>query len=275
MNRSTGELADKVAIVSGAARGIGLETARRMAAAGAHVVIADLPSSDLEGALASVREHGEVSAHPVDLRDEATVEELVSFTTRTYGGLHVLNNNAVLQGLPDDTDVVNMTAEVWDRVFEVNARGTMLMCKHALRTMIVDGGGAIVNISSGTANAGQPYQTAYACSKGAIQTLTKYVATQYGDRGVRANCIAPGLIATEALRQLMPKPMQDMIVASKLVGRLGEPRDIAELVVFLASDRASFITGEVIGADGGFFAHVPSLAQERELTGGASDVIGR
>jgi NAD(P)-dependent dehydrogenase (short-subunit alcohol dehydrogenase family) len=264
------DLEGKVAIVTGAAGGIGRETSRVLAAAGAKVVLADLPGTSLEEAAAAVGEE-EVAHRAVDISDERQVQELIAFAMKRFSRLDVVDNNAARQGLAGDTTVTQMDAALWDGVFAVNARGTMLMCKHAIPAMIETGGGSIVNIASGTAQGGDDFATAYACTKAAIQTLTRYVATQYGHRGIRCNAIAPGLIRTPMLESTLPEPMREVFVAHKLVGRLGEPRDIAELVLFLASPRSSIITGQVISADGGFFAHLPTVDGERrvlrELTG--------
>jgi len=260
------ELAGRVAIVTGAARGIGLETAAVLAAARARVVIADLPDSAMAQAVETVRGRArgvDVAHHAVDISDEAAVEALFAFVLERFGRLDILVNNAALQGLAQDGDVAHEQVEVWDRVFAVNARGTMLMCKHAIVPMTEDGGGSIVNLSSGTASAGDHFATAYACSKAAIQTLTMYVATQYAAGGIRCNAIAPGLVRTPALEAGLPPLLQDAFVASKLIGRLGECADIAEAALFLASDRSSFITGQVLHVDGGFFAHTPSTGDVR------------
>jgi NAD(P)-dependent dehydrogenase (short-subunit alcohol dehydrogenase family) len=158
-----------------------------------------------------------------------------------------------------------MSVELWDAIFAVNARGTMLMCKHAVGPMSEGGGGSIINITSGTATHGMLAQTAYACSKGAIQTLTRYVATQYGHRGIRCNSIAPGVVLTDALAAGMPEAFQEAVLGSQLVPRLGTPRDIAEMVRFLASDRAGWITGQIYAVEGGATAHVASLDAQRRL----------
>jgi NAD(P)-dependent dehydrogenase (short-subunit alcohol dehydrogenase family) len=257
-----GELAGKVAIVTGGCGGIGSETVRVMAAAGAKVVVADLPGSDFEATVATVE--GEAAHHPVDISDEDSVRSLIDFTIERFGRLDVLDNNAARGGNPGDTRVAELTIEVWEEVFTVNARGTMLMCKHAIPRLIDSGGGAIVNISSGTAQAGDDFATAYACTKAAIQTLTRYVATQYGAHGIRCNAIAPGLVLTRLLETAMPKPMQEIFVQHKLVGRLGQPRDIADLACFLSSDRASYITGQVISADGGLLTYIPTVPAVRK-----------
>lgn len=258
------ELNGKVAIVSGARRGIGLETAKVLAGNGAKVVLADLPDFDMTESLKAAQACGEVAFHPVDISDEQSVRELMEFTVDTFGTIDILDNNAAAT-LPADSDLLSTDPAVWDRTFSVNARGTMLMCKHAVAHMIKHGGGSIVNISSGTSLAGQPYTIAYAASKGAINTLTKYVATQYGSQGVRCNALALGLVLTELLQSNMPDDFQQIYARNKLVGRLGRPHDIAEMVSFLASDRAAWITGQVYSVDGGFFAHSPTMDSEQQL----------
>jgi NAD(P)-dependent dehydrogenase (short-subunit alcohol dehydrogenase family) len=159
-----------------------------------------------------------------------------------------------------------MDTALWDSVFAVNARGTMLMCKHAIPRMIEGGGGSIVNIVSDTWRAGDDFATAYACSKGALVVLTRYIATQYGHHGIRCNAISPGVIKTSRMEEVLPQEVQDVWAAEQLVGRFGTPRDIAEAVLFLASDRSAFVTGEVISVNGGLLAHMPMLQGTRRLS---------
>jgi NAD(P)-dependent dehydrogenase (short-subunit alcohol dehydrogenase family) len=140
----------------------------------------------------------------------------------------------------------------------------MLMCKHTIPVMIDGGGGAIVNISSGQALAGDLMNVAYSASKAAVIALTRHIATAFGDRGIRCNSIAPGLVLTPAA-EAMPEPFKQIVVASCLVPRLGDPRDIAETVVFLASDHAAYITGQVLSVDGGISAHLPMVAGVKHL----------
>jgi NAD(P)-dependent dehydrogenase (short-subunit alcohol dehydrogenase family) len=265
------DLEGKVAIVTGAGvpGGIGEETTRVLAAAGATVVAADMPSTNLEATVARISEAGEVVTHPVDISDEASVRELIDFTVRRFGRLDVLDNNAARAGLAEDSLLGDMDTALWDSVFAVNARGTMLMCKHAIPRMIDGGGGSIVNIVSDTWRAGDDFATAYACSKGALVVLTRYIATQYGHRGIRCNAISPGLIKTTKMEEVLPQQVQDVWITEHLGGRFGTPRDIAEAVLFLASDRSAFVTGEVISVNGGLLAHMPMLHATRTLASAA------
>lgn len=257
----------KVAIVTGACGGIGKVTARLLVESGARVVLADLPGTPLAETAAEAGPADRAVGCEVDISDEESVRALIATTVAGFGGLDIVHNNAALGGLPADLDVLAMTADTWDAVFAVNARGDMLMCKHSIPAMIERGGGSIINMSSGTAVAADVTATAYACSKGAINTLTLYVATQYGDRGIRCNTISPGLVRTPTLDRVMPAPVREVFAQHKLVGRIGEPEDIAELVCFLGSDAASYITGANFDIDGGFRAHVPTLVDIRRMLG--------
>ncbi len=262
------DLDGKVAIVTGVGslKGIGAPTVRMLAGAGAKVVLADLAGSQLEETTRQLASEGfEVACRPVDISDEADVKALMAFTVEKFGRIDILDNNAACQGQAEDGIITELSVDLWDKIMGINARGAMLMCKHAIPHMIAGGGGSIINISSGTAHAGDFYATAYACSKGAINTLTKYVATQYGAQGIRCNAIAPGLIMTATLDIAMPKPMQEVFRSHSLTGKLGRPEDIAEMVTFLASDRARFITGQVIPVDGGIYAHIPTVVEVAAL----------
>jgi NAD(P)-dependent dehydrogenase (short-subunit alcohol dehydrogenase family) len=147
----------------------------------------------------------------------------------------------------------------------INARGTMLVCKHAIPVMIAGGGGSIVNISSGQSLSGDLTNVAYSAGKAAVNTLTRHVATTFGDRGIRCNAIAPGLVLTPALDAGMPEPLRPLFVEQCLVPRLGEPRDVAETVLFLASDAAAYISGQILSVDGGILSHIPTVPGIRKL----------
>jgi NAD(P)-dependent dehydrogenase (short-subunit alcohol dehydrogenase family) len=190
---------------------------------------------------------------------------LIEATLETFGRLDILDNNAASQGHREDALVGDMAVELWDHILGVNARGAMLMCKHAIPALIAAGGGSIINVSSGTSLAGDFFSTAYACSKGAVNTLTKYVATQYAAQGIRCNALALGLIGTPILQQTIPPPMLDIFTQHHIAGRIGEPIDVANMVAFLVSDRATWITGQVYSVDGGFYAHTPTTVQVSNL----------
>jgi NAD(P)-dependent dehydrogenase (short-subunit alcohol dehydrogenase family) len=173
----------------------------------------------------------------------------------------VLDNNAGLTSKAAfDFDVVNMDVAMWDEMQAVNVRGTMLMCKHAVPLMIESGGGSIINISSDQGLSGDTMTVAYGTSKGGVNSLTRFVAAAYGKHGVRCNTVSPGLIASETMLATMPEQIQQICIESFLIQRLGEPEDIAELVAFLASKRSSYITGQLIQVNGGFLAHLPTMA---------------
>jgi NAD(P)-dependent dehydrogenase (short-subunit alcohol dehydrogenase family) len=268
MEMSDKYLSGRVAIVTGAGGegGIGECTARLLAQLGARVVLADLATSRLEQTAASLSKEGhDVSHCATDISDEPSVAALMRFTRQKYGRLDILDNNAASQGQPEDREVGSLSVELWDHIMGVNARGTMLACKHALPVMLAGGGGSIINISSGTSVAGDFFATAYAASKGAINTLTRYVATQYGSQGIRCNALVLGLIDTPVLKSVMPEPLREIFRENKLVGRLGAPQDVAEMVAFLGSDRSRFITGQLLPVDGGFYAHTPTTAPVRSL----------
>jgi NAD(P)-dependent dehydrogenase (short-subunit alcohol dehydrogenase family) len=264
------ELEGKVAIVTGAAGNIGSETSRALAEAGARVVLVDVEAESLAALAASMKSAGyDVLAAPADVTQEADVVRVVDQAVHAFGGVDILDNNAggtMLTATHGDGDVTTATVELWDQLMAVNLRGPMLFCKYTIPLMISRGGGSIINISSGTSLAGNNANTAYACSKAGLNTLTKYVATSHGAAGIRCNALALGLVGPANLADLPPMEdtsMLDAHVAHKLVGRLGVPRDIADVVVFLASARAGFITGQVISVDGGFFAHQPTFTNPK------------
>ena len=268
MSSAGGVLNGKVAIVTGAGGmgNIGAQTARLLAESGARVVLADVDGSALEATTAALSAAGlGVACHSTDISDERSVESLIRFTREKFGRLDILDNNAASQGQSEDAEVTSLSVELWDHIMGVNARGTMLMCKHALPLMISGGGGSIINISSGTSAAGDFFATAYAASKGAINTLTRYVATQYGARGIRCNALILGLIDTPKLQAVMPPPLREVFRENKLVQRLGRPLDVAQMVAFLASDLSSFITGQLLPVDGGFYAHTPTTVAVGKL----------
>jgi NAD(P)-dependent dehydrogenase (short-subunit alcohol dehydrogenase family) len=162
-------------------------------------------------------------------------------------------------------DVAKIDVDIWDRTMAVNLRGVMLGCKHAIPRMLERGGGSIVNTSSGSAQRGDVALPAYAVSKGGVETLTLYVATQYGKQGIRCNAIAPGLVLTHPVDDFGGQLYVNMLEEHHLTPRVGQPEDIAQAVLFLVSDASGFITGQIINVDGGIVSHAPPVADIRRL----------
>ncbi|MDP1795074.1 MAG: SDR family oxidoreductase [Acidimicrobiales bacterium] len=255
------DLDGHVVIVTGAAGRIGSETARVMAELGARVVAADVAEAPLRDVVADIAASGgSAFAQVCDISDEAQVRALVAAAVDAHGRVDLLDNNAAALAIStDDQMLTDMPLELWERTMAVNLRGPMLCAKHTLPVMMAQGGGAIVNISSGMSLAGDSHHVAYGCSKGGVNSLTRYIATQYGQFGVRCNALALGIITPDALDPAGPPAAYEPYVRHKLVGRLGHPRDVAQAVAFLGSSASAYLTGQVISLDGGFFAHVPSF----------------
>lgn len=262
-------LEGRVAIVTGGASGIGRATCLALAAVGASVVVADLNEDGARKVAGEVEARGG-KAHPqrVDLAEERSIVAMIDSAIARFGRLDVLHNNAADSDpalMAADGAIVDLTAEVWDRNMRINLRAPMLGCKHAIPHMIRGGGGSIINTSSASGLTGDVVRAAYAASKAGLGSLTQNVAVQYGKQGIRCNAVAPGVIATPALEANVPKAAVDVYVENTLTPRLGRPEDIAAVVVFLASDASSFVTGQVLSVDGGILAHHTAMAGIRRL----------
>jgi len=254
----------KVAIVTGAGRGIGLATARALAAAGAAVVVADLNE---EWGASAARQIDALGGRAVyvqaDVSDAAAAPACVGLAIDAFGGLHVLVNNAgaTLRKSLEDT-----LPEEWDHVFGANVRGCYLMSRAALPAMRRSGGGSVVHVASWHLRASIPRLAAYAASKGALDALTRQMALDCGPDGIRVNAVAPGIIDTQRWRAYLetlpteqrPAAERDTLALQPL-GRPGTPEDVAHAILFLASDLAAYVSGTTLfvdGAMGSRLAHV-------------------
>jgi NAD(P)-dependent dehydrogenase (short-subunit alcohol dehydrogenase family) len=231
--------------------GIGRATAIRFAAEGARVTLNDLDQAALDalaGALTAAG--GTALAVAGDVSKAEDVERLVAAAVTAFGGVDILVANA---GIIPEADLPTATAALWDRTMAVDARGMFLSCKFAAAAMLKTGGGAIVCLSSVSGFVGQKGQVVYGPAKFAASGLTKHLAVELAAQGIRVNAVAPGTINTAAVRRMDPAGIAAG-VAKHPMGRIGEPAEVANAILFLASDEASFITGAILPVDGGFLA---------------------
>jgi NAD(P)-dependent dehydrogenase (short-subunit alcohol dehydrogenase family) len=247
-------LQGKVAVISGAAHGMGEVEAQLFAAEGAKVVIADILENEAQQVVAAItRTGGESLFVRLDVTREEDWQEVVSTTVARLGKLDILVNNAGISGTYT-SDL--MSTEAWDRIMAINARGVFLGMKYAIPAMQKAGGGSIVNISSISGVVGQDYtHMAYNASKGAVRIMTKSAAVQYARDGIRVNSVHPGVMPAMRTSRgsAMPETRQRML-AQVPMGREGRREEVGYAVLFLASDEASYITGTELVVDGGFLA---------------------
>lgn len=257
-----GRIEGKVAVVTGGGGGIGGATARTLAREGASVAVVDIDHDRAEAVVEDIEATGGTAfAVQADLSEEGDVAAAMDTTVGRFETVDILHNNAALTEsgfLSRDTQVTDMELDVWERTLAVNLRSQMLMCKHAIPHMVGRGGGSIINMSSGASLKGDRTRTAYGVSKAGVNTLTMYVASSYGKQGIRVNTVVPGLIVTDAVRAHLTGSQVEGLGRAILVPRPGEPEDIANLVLFLASEESRYITGQMIAIDGGMSAHVSS-----------------
>ncbi|AXQ54290.1 SDR family NAD(P)-dependent oxidoreductase [Streptomyces koyangensis] len=249
---SPDEFAGRTALVTGAASGIGLVTARRLGQGGARVVIADYNAEGAASAAAALTDEGiEASAVTVDVTDPASLEAAVRFAQETYGALHLAVNNAWIGG--ESAPTGDYDIDVWNRVVRTNLDGVFYSMRYEIPALLAAGGGAIVNTASILGSVGFAGSPAYVAAKHGVVGLTKTAATEYAAQGVRINAVGPGFIDTPLL-QGMEKEAYDGLVALHPAGRLGRSEEVAEVIAFLLSDRASFVHGSYHLVDGAYTA---------------------
>ncbi|OYU15232.1 MAG: short-chain dehydrogenase [Alphaproteobacteria bacterium PA4] len=251
-------LAGKVALVTGAAMGLGAETARRLARAGARVMLTDRDPVGEAVALEIAAEGGEAGFIAHDVVDEAQWAAAVAACLARFGALHILVNNAGVAG--GRMELMTATLAEWRQVLDVNLDGVFLGLRHAGPAIADSGGGSVINLSSILGKVGLPNAAAYCASKGGVALLTKSAALEWAPLGIRVNSVHPGFIDTPMVSGAIAaaengNEMRDGLIAAHALGRFGVPREIADAIVFLASDEASFMTGAELVVDGGYTAH--------------------
>jgi NAD(P)-dependent dehydrogenase (short-subunit alcohol dehydrogenase family) len=247
-SQAAGDLEDKVALVTGAAGDIGRCTVEKLSARGCRIL-----ASDIKASVEGLTRAGRIACVSGDMRLEATAKRAVSAAVRHFGTLDILVNNA---GRHLQRPILDTSITQWDEILEINARGTFLHCREALKVMTERGTGCIVNVASISGVIGIAGQVAYAASKGAIIQITRTLAVEFAASGIRVNAVAPGAVITGFLEDAVPdsRALLESFGPHHPIGRSARAEEIAEAIVFLASPQASFVTGTVLMADGGFTA---------------------
>jgi 3-oxoacyl-[acyl-carrier protein] reductase len=247
-SRISTDLSGRTALVTGAAQGLGRCIAQTLAAAGAKVACIDINAESLADTVSGIRAAGG-TAEPLacDVTQSDRVGQVVDQVVELWGKLDILVNNA---GVTRDNVLIRMKDEQWDLVLNINLRGTFLFTRAVARPMMKARGGRIINVASVSGLMGNPGQVNYSASKAGVIGLTRTVACELASRNITVNAVAPGFIATDMTAKLGDEILQQVRKEIPL-GRLGEPQDVADAVLFLASDAASFITGHILTIDGG------------------------
>lgn len=245
-------LKGKVAIITGSASGIGKATAVLFAHEGAKVVVSDVNIRDGESVVKNILDSGgEAIFIKADTSNPVDNENLVNKTVERFGALHIAVNNAGIGG--ELAPLADYSLEGWKRVIDINLSGVFYGMKYQIPAMLNSGGGSIVNISSILGAVGFPSAPAYTAAKHGVVGLTRQSALDYSAKGIRVNAVGPAFIKTPMISALPPEANEQLIAAHP-IGRLGEPEEVAQLIAFLASEQASFITGNYYAVDGGYLA---------------------
>lgn len=262
---------NKVALVTGGARGIGKSSAERLCMEGARVVVADYNAEGVYQTVADFREQGFVAdALVFNATDVDNCKRIVQKTIALHGKIDVLVNVVGGNDLNRDKAVGELDIDYFDEIFHLNVRSMLVSIQTALPDMIKQGGGSIVNIASMSGVTGDFRGTLYGMCKAGVISLTRYVATQYGKAGIRCNAVAPGLVVTPAVELSLPEVYKTLFLKHNSLAYLGRPEHIASTVAFLASDDAAYINGQTILADGGMTCHNPTVGDMMEVFGSKS-----
>ncbi len=258
-----GRVQGKIVVITGGASGIGLAAAKLMAAQGASVVIGDLKPEQAEAAAAEiVADGGSAIGLGVDAMDEGSINALVEAAVANFGALHVMCNHVGGSNPRKDLDLLRLDMAEFDRAMLLNVRSTVVGSRAALPHIIAAGGGSIINTASVGGLSGDFLQIAYGTAKAAVIRMSQYIATQYGAQRVRCNSIAPGAVMTPALRDNLSAEAIESIRGHNALPFIGEAGDIANAMLFLASDDSRYITGQCLVVDGGMSSH-SSIAEDR------------
>ncbi len=241
-------LEGKVGIIAGAARGIGAATAERLCEEGVKLVIGDIMEDAVKATAARI--DGDIIGVHLDGTDPASQQALIAKALEDYGRLDFYHSN-LAGGTGEDSNAVDITDEALDNSLNINIKSHVLATRYAVPAMLENGGGSMIYTSSGSAISGENQRPAYAMTKNAIHALSRHVARKWGQKGIRANVICPGLIMTEAVTQFMTEKHIEGIKRHTPSTRLGQPADIASMVAFLASDDAAFVNGQAWHVNGG------------------------
>jgi len=270
-------LREKAVIVTGAASGIGLGSAKVLAANGASVLLADINLQGAEAAAAALRGHGlRAEAIGVDMAREDAIAAMVEGAIAKFGKIDALHNNVALlarEVVGRDVRITELDADIYRQCLDVNMVGAALAAKHVIPHIVAAGGGAIINTASIAGVRGEIVRAVYGSSKAGLIGLSRSIAAQYGKEGIRAVTISPGLIMTPSIAKAITQGQVDRLMRHALVTRAGKPEDVGNLAAFLIADEGSYLTGIDIVLDGGFLAHWPTFAEELESFGDVSQPV--